>query len=386
MEKNPLYHQKYDNFRKALARQEGDYVPNAMANNGGGLFWSGKTAFDVAGDPPAYARAMTSFLDETWMDVNIVSTVTTTPRRDAAFPTAENRLAPDGTMTHLQTPFMKAEEYDQLIADPKAFIANVLLPRKYPYLYEDRDTARDALKIFAEEQAANFIIQSGCTKRHLEETYGIHSFVNSGCMLNTPLDHIFDYFRGFRGTLTDLRRNKDKLQAALDAIWEYRSAAQVAGSYDASKGFPMQPCHIPAYISPRQFRELYWPYEKKLIEWVASQGSKIYLSMEGSWEGIMECFLEVPKDSVVLNVDDDDILKVHALLGHHQILCGGLKLVDARMKPFDQLKDQIKRVIDTCAPGGGFLFCTDKGLLTRGDINPTLIACYNFAHEYSKTS
>lgn len=43
-------------------------------------------------------------------------------------------------------------------------------------------------------------------------------------------------------------------------------------------------------------------------------------------------------------------------------------------------------VPNAMANNGGFLFCTDKGLLTRGDINPTLIACYNFAHEYSKTS
>jgi len=48
------------------------------------------------------------------------------------------------------------------------------------------------------------------------------------------------------------------------------------------------------------------------------------------------------------------------------------------------MKDDIKRVIDTCAPGGGFIFSADKGFLTPGDVNPTLIECYNFAHEYSK--
>lgn len=381
---NPLYVKKYENFQKALNRQEGDYVPNAVANNGGGLFWSGKTVFDVAGNHSEYARTLTAFLDETWMDASILACVTTTPRRDKAFPTAENRLAPDGTLTHLQSPHMKPEEYDQLIADPKAFIANVLLPRKYPYLFEDRETAKATLKVYAEEQVENFIYQSGYTKKYLEENYGICSFVNSGCMVNTPLDYIFDYFRGFRGTLTDLRRHSAKVQAALDALWEYRCVPLVSGSYDPNKGFPMQPCHIPAYLSPKQYKELYWPYEKKLIEWAAGQGTKIYVSMEGRWDSIMECFLEVPRDSVVLNVDDDDILKVHSVLGDHQIICGGLKLADTRLKPFEQMKDDIKKVIDTCAPGGGFLFSTDKGLLTPGDVNPTLIEAFNFAHEYSK--
>ncbi len=384
MEMSKLYEQKYDAFQKAVSRQEGAWIPTAMTNNGGGLFWGGKTAFDVAGDHEAYAKAITSFLDEMWLDVNILSGLTTSPRRDAAFPTAENRLAADGTLTHLQTPMMKPEEYDQLIADPRAFIANVLLPRKYPYLFEDRDAAKKLLKIYAEEQLEILVVQMAYTNKYMTEHYGVHNCVNMGSMINTPLDHIFDYFRGFRGTLTDLRRQPDKVRAALDAIWEYESAPKMAAPYDASKGFPFQPCHIPAYLSPKQFKELYWPYEKRLIEWVSSAGGKIFLIMEGRWEKIMDCFLEIPKDSVVLAVDDDDFLKVHEVLGDHQILCGGLKLADTRLKKFEEIKDDIKRIIDTCAPGGGLIFSTDKGFLTPGDVNPTLIECFNFAHEYSK--
>lgn len=97
----------------------------------------------------------------------------------------------------------------------------------------------------------------------------------------------------------------------------------------------------------------------------------------------MDCFLDAPKDSLVLAVDDDDIFKVHEMLGEHQIICGGLKLADTRLKKFDDIKDSIKRVIDTCAPGGGFIFSTDKNFVTPGDINPTLVECFNFAHEYS---
>lgn len=382
METNQLYAQKYENFQKAVNRQEGQWVPNAMTNNGGGFFWAGKTARDVAGDHHAYAKALTAFLDETWMDAQVMSGLTTTPRLSDTFTTAENRLAPDGTLTHLQTPFMKADEYDQLAADPRAFIANVLLPRKYPNLFADRDAAKAALKVYAEEQVDNLVMQMGYTSKYLAETYGVYTCVNL-MMLNTPLDHLFDYFRGFRGTLTDLRRHPDKVQAALDAIWEFRSADQVAGPYDPAKGFPFQPCHIPAYLSPKQYRELYWPYEKKLIEWIASHGGKIFLVMEGRWENIMDCFLEVPKDSLVLNVDDDDFLEVHKRLGDHQILCGGLKLAETRLKTFDQMKDDVKRIIDTCAPGGGLIFCPDKGFVTPGDVNPVLMECLNFAHEYS---
>lgn len=382
METNKLFQQKYGSFQKAVNRQEGPWVPNAMTNNGGGFFWKGKTARDVAHDYQAYAQALLAFLDETWMDCQVMSGLTTTPRLSDTFTTAENRLAPDGTLTHLQNPMMKADEYDQLIADPKGFIANVLLPRKYPEIFEDKETGKEKLKVYAEEMIRN-VAQMGCTTKYAAEKYGVTTICNLACALNTPLDHIFDYFRGFRGTLTDLRRHPDQVKAALDAIWAFRDADRVAGPFDPSKGFPFQPCHIPAYLSPKQYKELYWPFEKQLIEWVAGHGGKIFLVMEGRWENIMDCFLEVPKDSLVLNVDDDDFLEVHRRLGDHQILCGGLKLAETRLKTFEQMKDDVKRVIDTCAPGGGLIFCPDKGFVTPGDVNPTLIECLNFAHEYS---
>ena len=86
---------------------------------------------------------------------------------------------------------------------------------------------------------------------------------------------------------------------------------------------------------------------------------------------------------MILHVDDDDIIEASKALGHHQIIMGGINLVETRSMPFDKIKDSIKRVIDTCAPGGGFLICTNKCWVSPGDVNQTLIDAYNFAHEYS---
>lgn len=383
METNKLFELKYGNYQKALNRQEGAYVPNAASNSCGTLFWAGKTVWDLEGDRQGYAEAVTKVFDEVWVDVCSSNSITTTPRQDRAFPTAENRLSKDGTMMHLQLSPMKAEEYDQLILNPAEFVANVLLPRKHAFLYEDRNAAKEALKVYAEESFFNYVQQTAITNKLLVDKYGIYTFMNGGIVVNTPLDHLFDFFRGFRGTLTDLRRHPEKVKAALEAIWEYRWADMITKPYDAKAGYAFQPCHIPAYLSPKQYKELYWPYEKKLIEWVYNSGSKMFIMLEGRWENVWECFLDVPKDSCVLHIDDDDFLKAHEVLGHHQILYGGLKMTDVRLKSFDMIKDDVKRVIDTCAPGGGFLFSSNKAWLTPGDVNQTLIDALNFAHEYS---
>lgn len=383
MEMNDLYTSKYENFLKTINRQEGGYVPTSMSSSGGSIFWSGKNVFDVAGDQEAYAEAMTAIAKDAWIDCCVFCAITTSPRQDAAFPTAENRIAPDGTLTHLQVPPMQADEYDQLIENPRKFISNVLLPRKHPFLFEDRDAAKKALKVFAEESFGNLVAQPAANSKILAEKYGVHTYVTAATILDTPLDHLFDFFRGFKGTLTDLRRQPAKVKAALDAIWEYRWADKIRTPYDASQGYPFQPCHIPAYLSPKQYKEVYWPHEKQLIEWIYNSGSKVFIILEGRWNNLLDCFLDVPKDSCVLSVDDDDILEVNARLGHHQIICGGLKSSETRLKKFEDIKDDIKRVIDTCAPGGGFLFSTDKAWLAPGDVNQTLVDSYNFVHEYT---
>lgn len=383
METKELYESKLANFRKAVNREEGAYVPTAIINNGGGFFWAGKTSLDFKNDREGYAEAVTKFIEKMWVDGNVLSGLTTTPRLNIAFPGSENKIAKDGTLTHLQVPPMKADEYDQLIAGPESFISNVLLPRKHVNLFADRNEAKEALKAYAEESVYNMGQQIAITNKLLKEKYGIFSFINMKTTLNTPLDHLFDYFRGFRGTLTDLRRQPEKVKAALDAIWEYRCGDMLSRPYDGNMGYPFQPCHIPAYLSPKQYKELYLLYEKKLIEWVYNGGGKVYLVMEGHWKNIWDCFFDVPKDSCVLCVDDDDFMEAYEVLGQQQVLCGGLKLADTRLKNFDQIKDSMKKLVDTCAPGGGFIFNTDKGFLTPGDVNQTLFDAYNFVHEYS---
>lgn len=186
MEANKLHEMKYDSIQKALTRQEGAYVPNLIFNNGGGFFWTGKTAFDYEGDRLGHAKALSAFLDEMWVDVNGLSGLTTTPRLGRCFPTAENRLAADGTLTHLQVSPMKADEYDQLNADFEAFMANVLLPRKYPYLFEDRASTKELLKVYTEEKLNAIGGQFMLTNNYLKETYGICSLIKARCTINTP--------------------------------------------------------------------------------------------------------------------------------------------------------------------------------------------------------
>lgn len=387
MEKNVLLEQKAGNLQMALNRQEGTYVPNMINNGTATVAWEGKKTSELMmGNPMEYVEVLNKIYEEMWADANILSGNMFSPKMEQAFDTLETRYGPDGvTPEHVQLSPMKQDEYDQLIADPNRYVANVLLPRKFPTLFTDREGAKRSLKLYAEDRFYSMIQLMGMSARHQAEKYGIVQCLNMQERFETPLDILFDYFRGFRGTLTDLRRQRANVEAALDKLWETRCAAQNASPVkDANAGWGPQFCHIPAYLSPKQYDELFWPHQKKQIERLANAGGKAYIVLEGRWEKIWHHFLELPKDCCVLHIDDDDIVTAKKALGDHQILVGGLKTADVRMKSFEQIRDDVKRVIDECAPGGGFLYSTDKCWIASGDVNQTLIDAYNFAHEYSK--
>ncbi len=384
METNALLEMKRSNVVKALNRQEPDYVPNMIAASCATVAWTGQKVTDVLLDPNAYVKALTDVFDEMWCDGNIFMATLFTQRIAETFENVQNKFGPDGvTPVHLQSSPMKADEYDLFNNDFQGYIKNVLLPRMYPKLYSDREYAKKALKVYAEDNFYCFAQLTAMTTQMLESKYGISDVFTFADMWENPLDSMFDRFRGFRGTLTDLRRQPENVKKALETVWTQQIVPSIR-PISGQMPYPCQMPHIPAYLSPKQFEELYWPYEKWQIERIAAAGGKTYIMLEGRWKNVWHHFLEVPKDSCILHVDDDDLLEAHALLGDHQILMGGIKMADVRANNLTKIKDDVKRAIDTCAPGGGFLLVTDKAWIAPGDVNQTLVEAYNFAHEYSK--
>lgn len=277
---------------------------------------------------------------------------------------------------------MRDDEYDLLIEDPAYLVSEVLVPRKYPRLFTDREYAKEALRNIAADKAYSMAVLFPTLGRVLEERYGVTGIVNFGGVFSNPCDTIFDYYRGFKGTLTDLRRHPDKFRAACEKLWETQNLPALARTPDKFP-YACHMTHIAPYMSPKQFNEIYWPYERVWIERAASAGSRVWIMMEGSWAKVWENFRDVPADSCILHVDDDDILDAKRALGDIQIIEGGLKVASVRMDSFDTIREELTRVVDICREGDGFLFCTDKAWISPGDVNQNLIDAYNYVHEYS---
>ena len=383
MQEKTLYEMKHENLMKALNRQGADYVPTVLASSCAEVAWTGQKVTDIIGDPEKYINAMTDLFKVMWGDANTFSGTLFTPAIEQAIQPVQNKFGPDGvTPEHIQLVQMESSEYDSLIEDPNGFVANVLVPRKYPKLYEDREYAKEALKKIAEDRAYSMATLFGGVSKKLAEEYGITDICSFAENFGNPMDTLFDSFRGFKGTLLDLRRQPDKVRAACAKLWETVNLPKLQGT-PAAFPYACHMTHIAPYLSPKQFNEMYWPYEKIWIERAAAAGTKVWIMMEGSWKNVWECFKEVPKDSCILHIDDDDIFEAKRVLGDYQIIEGGLKMASLITDSKEKVLADTKKIIDVCGEGDGFLFCTDKAWISPGDVNQNLIDAYNYAHEYS---
>ena len=298
----------------------------------------------------------------------------------------QSKLSEDGiTLQHLQNSQMNEDEYPLAIKDLDNFIKNTLIRRKMPFLFDME--VKDAARLLEQAVDARAQTNAGAMGQvgvELEKRYGTYLFADGRGQLTTPGDIIFDNYRGFKGTLTDLRRHYEEMKEFSDVLWEKGYARDFNKMKLFEDKYICYMAHIPAFLNQKQYNDLCYKYFKRQMTAMDAQNSKLYILAEGKWEHLFDFMLDLPKDCLVMNVENDDVCTAYKAIGHHQILIGGSLLVDTKMNSLEYNKDQVRRVMDTCAPGNAFIFGSDKSWCCKGDVNETLLETFKFAAEYGK--
>lgn len=118
------------------------------------------------------------------------------------------------------------------------------------------------------------------------------------------------------------------------------------------------------FMSPKTYRALYKPFQKRLNDWVHEHTSwKTFMHSCGSVMALIPDFIEAGFDilnPVQWTADDMDPATLKARFGDRATFWGGG--VDTQNTlPFgtpDQVRDQVRECIKTFGPGGGFVFNT----------------------------
>jgi len=274
---------------------------------------------------------------------------------------------------------IKDGEYPEYMADPLAFGWTKMFPR---YVKPGLTLAELG------EAMQEFMAYTQYTMKMndvLLNEMGALCTLPMTSMVMTPLESLFNGNRGIKATASDIRRNKEGLKEVMDFIWD----AQCEPALQAGLVVDPTPYVAPiatvflahSILSVKQFEELYWPYLKRIIDAAVAASRRIYIFSEAEMLRFADFFDDVPKGTMMIQVEQDDIFAVRKRLPNI-VLAGGMPTHLLGHATAQECVDYAKHLIDEL--GEGYVFSQDKMMSYRNDATrENLLAVSDFVLNYA---
>jgi len=335
-----------------------------------------------------YIKAMDAFLQRFDVDAHFGAPMLWwAPLHDAV---GAKYLKFSGRELDLDTPFqyiegeyMEPEDYDAFIENPTEWIVNTFLPRIHTEFAEPGSYRANVALIkgaIARTMEIGFMMQAA--ERWAKE-YG--SFACISGISKAPFDTLGDTLRGLRGVMMDIRKRPEKVKAAIEMLVPHNILYGLATAGGNTELPCFMPLHRGAYpfLNPKQWDEFYWPTLKQVILAMWEKGKRTLFYAEGDWTPYLEKIAELPDKSIMFHVDQTDMDKAKKILGGRFCIKGNVPNTLLSFGKPEEVKDYVKRLIDTYAADGGFI--VDSAAVIQGDADPKNIdAMIEAVHLYGK--
>lgn len=366
----------------AVALREGDRVPMAPKIGMAYAQTAGIDRYEALNDARLLRPGVEKFLqtypcDLFWAGsgypIPMMETLGTTairwPGATCGVPLNQGFQIVDGT-------YMEEDEYDEFLRDPSHFCMTKVFPRKHKKLaglaklnfhevvefghyasmaaFADPE-ARQALLtlMFAGEQAVEWQRNSALLR---ETALACQTPLGALAGQNAPYDMLADNIRGFLNVPMDLYEIPEKVTAAIDIMTEY-ALQNVRRLKNTGSKYCFMPLHggTDDFMSLEDYRTFYWPSLRRVMEEIIDCGMIPYVFCEGKYDTRLEVLREVPRGKVIYMFEQVDIARAKAVLGDTACICGNLPTSLLLYGKPHEVVDETRRLLDTCAPGGGFL-------------------------------
>ncbi len=260
--------------------------------------------------------------------------------------------------------FMKADEYDDFIADPMRFLWETWLPRVSADV-EAGGMRRSVALVKSSMAMLNYFASFGPQVERMRSECGTVSAIAG--MLKAPLDVLGDKFRGYLGLAFDLMERPEKVLAACQALMPHLGYIALT-SADPSHNVPipiwMHRGCVP-FISRAHFESIYWPTLRPIVEALWAQGNQTLFYAEGKWDAHLERFAELPAGSIIYHIDRGDPVLTHRVLGRKFCLSGGVPNTLLAFGTADQVKAHCRKLIETIGADGRYIM--DASAIMQND-------------------
>ena len=366
----------------AVALREGDRVPMAPKIGMAYAQTAGIDRYEALNDARLLRPGVEKFLqtypcDLFWAGsgypIPMMETLGTTairwPGATCGAPLNQGFQIVDGT-------YMEEDEYDEFLRDPSHFCMTKVFPRKHKKLaglaklnfhevvefghyasmaaFADPEVRQALLTLmFAGEQAVEWQRNSALLR---ETALACQTPLGALAGQNAPYDMLADNIRGFLNVPMDLYEIPEKVTAAIDIMTEY-ALQNVRRLKNTGSKYCFMPLHggTDDFMSLEDYRTFYWPSLRRVMEEIIDCGMIPYVFCEGKYDTRLEVLREVPRGKVIYMFEQVDIARAKAVLGDTACICGNLPTSLLLYGKPHEVVDETRRLLDTCAPGGGFL-------------------------------
>jgi hypothetical protein len=376
------YDKRWQRVLDCVALRQPDRMPVAMYTT----FWLAKYAgishrqlmYDYAATRAIAERAIVEFDPEVYNP--IVLQIASGPSLEAiGFKQLQwpgNGVGDDQPFQYLDREYMKADEYDDFLFDPTGFYLQKYLPRVgsafegleelpiFPGLHYFRLVG--AMRAFAKprvREALTRLMDAGeeverHVQHHLQFTARMaelgYPTTNGGTSI-APYDFLADYFRGARGMMTDLFRNKDKLLQLLDKAAVFILKQTIATTKPTGNPIVFIPVHWApdAFMSDAQFRTYWWPSFRKLLVGLIDAGLIPMPLWEADCSKRLETIADVPAGKCIYWFERTDMRRAFDVLGGVTALRGNLSPSMMTTGTPDDVDAAVKHLVDHVWAKGG---------------------------------
>lgn len=392
-EAEKLYKERVTRFIKAIKLEEPDRVPVMLPHGNYPAYYGGINFRTVMYDYARAKEAWIKYMDD-FGDMDTFNAPLLVPSGKIAEALASKitvlpglGLPEDSPMNQvIEGEYMMADEYDAYMLDPTDFGLRVTLPRtiglfesfkKLPplrHLWSEmwvailadpdiRNTFQTLMDLADEHhkhQAAIMEISRLVLSR------GYPSLFGGGIMAGAPFDNFADMMRGTRGIVLDMFRQPEKLHEAMEC--------QLKLLTSQIKDFPMTAspvCIMPlhkgddTFMSDKQFEEFYWPTMRRLFLAMIDEGLVPMPFAEGKYTKRLKQITDTPKSGVMWWFDQTDMAQAKKILGDVCCIVGNVPTSVVMTGTVQQVKENCRKLIEDCAPGGGYILgggaSIDKG-------------------------
>ncbi len=275
--------------------------------------------------------------------------------------------------------YMMADEYDDLIEDPSNYFNRVYLPRAFKVMepLQALPVATGIVEMYGVagnfvpyglppvQEALKTIMKAGEEALKWAQAMGAfgaeitalgYPVIVAG-FTKAPFDFVGDTLRGTRGIIMDMYRQPDKLLKAIDVITPLMIKMGVNTAKGAGNPFIFIPLHKGAdgFLSDEQYKKFYWPSLRKVMMGLIEEGVVPFPAAEGGYNSRLEVVSDLPKGTTMWMCDQLDMAKAKKTLGKVACLAGNMPSALLSLGTPAKVKAEVKRLIDACADGGGYI-------------------------------